>query len=45
VLREAQRLRLFQNRVLRKFFWLRGRKEEEDGENFIMSNFIMFTPH
>ena len=35
-LREEQRLRLFENKVLRKIFGLREIKLQENGENYIM---------
>jgi hypothetical protein len=43
-LREEQRLRVFENRVLRRIF---GTKSEEDGswENCIMMNFIICILH
>jgi hypothetical protein len=44
-LREEHRLRVFENRVLRRIF---GPKRDEvtgEGENCIMRNFITCTPH
>jgi len=40
-LREEHRLRVLENRVLRKIIGLRRRKEQENGENCIMSSFII----
>jgi hypothetical protein len=44
-LREERRLRVFENRVLRRIF---GPKRDEitgSRENFIMRNFMICTPH
>jgi hypothetical protein len=44
-LREKRRLRVFENRVLRRIF---GPKKDEVtgcGENFIMRSFVISTPH
>ena len=35
-LREEQRLRVLQNRMLRRYLGLRGRKTDEAGDNCIM---------
>jgi hypothetical protein len=43
-LREEQRLRVFENRVLRKIFGAK-RKWQEAGKDFIMWRFITCTLH
>jgi hypothetical protein len=43
-LREAHRLRVFEDRVLR-MFGRKGRKCQEGGENGIMRSFIIFALH
>jgi hypothetical protein len=45
MLREEHRLRVFENRVLRRIFGPEGMKWEEDGENCIMRNSIVCTLH
>jgi hypothetical protein len=44
-LREERRLRVFENRGLRRIFW--PKRDEVTGEwrNFIMRNFMTCTPH
>jgi hypothetical protein len=44
-LREEHRLRVSENRVLRRIFGRRGRKWREAGEDFIMRSFITCTLH
>jgi hypothetical protein len=41
-LREEHRLRVFENRVLRRIFG--PKRDEVPGENFIMRSFITCTP-
>jgi hypothetical protein len=44
-LREERRLRVFENRVLRRIF---GRKRDEvtgNGENYIRRSLMLCTPH
>ena len=40
-MREEHRLRLFENRVLRKILGLRGTAEQGTGENYIMRSFMI----
>jgi hypothetical protein len=42
-LREEHRLRVFEDRMLRRIFG--PKREEEDGEDCIMRNFITFILH
>jgi hypothetical protein len=42
-LREEHRLRVFENRVLRRIFGPKGMKRQEVGENCIMRSFITCT--
>jgi hypothetical protein len=44
-LREEHRLRVLENRVLRRYLSLRGRKWQETGEECIMRSFITYTLH
>jgi hypothetical protein len=44
-LREERKLRVFENRVLRRKFGLRLTRYQESGENYIMRNLIIYTPH
>jgi hypothetical protein len=44
-LREEQRLRVFENRLLRRILNLRGKKWREAGEDFIMRSFMTCTLH
>jgi hypothetical protein len=44
-LREEHRLRVFENRVLREYLDLRGRKGQEAEEDCIMRSFITYTLH
>ena len=44
-LREEHRLRVFENRVLRRVF---GHKRDEvtgNGENYVMRNLVIYTPY
>jgi hypothetical protein len=43
--REEHRLRVFENRALRRIFRLRGRKWQEAREDCIMRSFITYTLH
>jgi hypothetical protein len=43
-LREEYRLRVFENRVLRRIFGPKGIKEQENGESCTMRSFIFCTP-
>ena len=40
-LREEQRLRMFENKVLRNIFGLREMKLSEKGDSYIMLNYII----
>jgi hypothetical protein len=42
-LREERRLRVFENRVLRRIFWPRGMRWRENGGSCTMRNFIICT--
>ena len=44
-LREEHRLRVFQNRVLRRIFGPKKDREEESGENYIMRSLMICTAH
>jgi len=44
-LREECRLRVFENRVLRKNMGLRGTKWQGSGENYIVRSLMICTPH
>jgi len=44
-LREERRLRVFENRVLRRVFGPKRDKVKENGENYIMRKLIICTPH
>jgi hypothetical protein len=44
-IKEELRLRVFENRVLRRTFAPEGRNNFETGEDYIMRNFITFTFH
>ena len=44
-LREECRLRVFKNRVLRKYLGLRGTEYQGSGEDYITSIFIICTAH
>jgi hypothetical protein len=43
--KEEHKLRVFENRVLKKYLELRGRKWWEAGEGCIMRSFITSTLH
>jgi len=43
--REELRLRVFENRVLKKIFEPKREKVTGDGENYIMRSFMIYTPH
>jgi len=45
ILREECRLRMFENRVLRRMFWPRRIEVMGDGENYIMGNLMICIPH
>jgi hypothetical protein len=45
ILREDRRLMIFDNRVLRRIFFLRGTRRQRSGENYIMRNLMICTPH
>jgi hypothetical protein len=42
--RKEHRLRMFENRMLRKIFGPRGKKYREAGERCIMRSFMIATP-
>jgi hypothetical protein len=44
-LREERRLRVFENRVLRRIFGPKRDKEKGTGENYIMRSLIICTSH
>jgi len=44
-LREECRLRVFENRVLRRIFGPKRNKVTGGGENYIMRSFMICTPH
>jgi len=44
-LREECRLRMFENRVLRRYLGLRGTRYKESGEKYIMRSLMICTPH
>jgi len=44
-LREEQRLRVFENRLLRRILNLRGKKWREAGEDFTLRSFLTCTFH
>ena len=44
-LREEHRLRLFENRVLRRVFGPTRDEVTGSGENYIMRNLMIYTPH
>jgi hypothetical protein len=43
-LREENRLRVFENRILKEYLDLRGMKQQENGESCTMRSFIFCTP-
>jgi hypothetical protein len=45
ILREERRLRVFENRVLRRIFGPRGTTYQGDGENFTMRSLMICTPY
>jgi len=44
-LREERRLRVFENRVLRRIFWSKRDEVKESGENYVMGNLMFCTRH
>jgi hypothetical protein len=42
---EERRLRVFENRVLRRIFGPKGDEVTGSGENYIMRNTMICTPH
>ena len=44
-MREEHRLRVFENRVLRRIFGPKRDGKQENGENYIMRNLMICTPH
>jgi len=44
-LREECRLRVLENRVLRRIFGIKRNEVTVGGENYIMRSLIIFTPH
>jgi len=44
-LRDERRLRVFENRVLKRIFGLRGTRYQGSGENYIMRSLMICTPH
>jgi len=45
ILREERRLRMFENRVLRREFWPKRDEVTGDGKNYIMGNLMICIPH
>jgi len=43
-LREQRRLRVFENRVLRRIFWPKRDEGTGNGENYIMRSLMICTP-
>jgi hypothetical protein len=43
-LREERRLKVFENRVLRRMFGVRGMRKQGSGGNY-MRSLVIFTPH
>jgi len=43
--RGRTRLKVFENRMLKKFFDIKRRKLQAAGENCIMTNFAITSPH
>jgi hypothetical protein len=43
--REELRLRVFENRVLKKIFEPKSEKVTGDGEDYIMRSFMICAPH
>jgi hypothetical protein len=44
-LREECRLRVFENKVLRRIFGPKRDEEQESGEDYITRSFMLCTPH
>jgi hypothetical protein len=44
-LREERRLRVFENRVLRRVFEVKRDEVTGNGENYIMKNLVICTPY
>jgi hypothetical protein len=44
-LREERRLKVFENRVLRRVFGPKGDEVTGNGENYIMKNLMICTPY
>ena len=44
-LREERRLRVFENRVLRRVFGPKSDEATVNGENYIMRSLVIFTPY
>ena len=44
-LREERRLRVFENRVLRRVFWPKRDEVRGNGENYIMRSLVICTPY
>jgi hypothetical protein len=44
-LREERRLRVFENRVLRRIFGPRREEETREWKNYIMRSLMVCTPH
>jgi hypothetical protein len=42
---EERRLRVFQNRVVRRIFGPKRNEVKGSGENYIMRSLMIFTPH
>jgi hypothetical protein len=45
ILREERRLRVFENRVLRRIFGLLRNRYQGSGESYIMRSLMIYTPH
>jgi hypothetical protein len=44
-LREERRLRVLENRALRRIFGIKGDEVTGGGENYIMRSLMIYTPH
>jgi len=44
-MREERRLTMFENRMLRRIFGLKGTRLQRSGEKYIMRSLMIFTVH
>jgi hypothetical protein len=44
-MREKRRLRLFENRVLRRIYWPKRDEEQGSGENYTTRSLMICTPY